>query len=526
MDTLPEQFAAAPKTVRPRKPKPVHYPVIGVADGQAITEDGEVPTIHELTNRLPTMPATMLVANMAARLLADLDHAYATTTTGWQYRVSNNEREITTPTGERFATRVTIAVSYFGWKNRAFHKLLDPVTMYGRSLDVIAPGDQPRAQRLLQWGIQLRDFCYQQGIDPRPTIGAMARQLLTDPRFYPEPRRKVPMATNATAREHLPGNHYRVFVDLKDQEYTGLYLDQTSAHHYHAMHTDMPHSDHLYAYGRFVDLAEICFTRLPERFYGLYCLDLEWQHGAKYSWLPYPENGKLEKQFVYSNELPHLQDMGYRVTGIRAAWGSPFKDDGIKRYAKWARETVAQHENPKWLKLLLLSAYGTLATAPRAAEFVFKDAKRGTPISLPTGGRPLPGLQTKGSKKLEPGICNVLQRGMIEAATRSESIGYAQTLDAQGYRVLAIYADAVIIQDDGANTLPLIPEPWRLKTRLNHLQFLNSQAFIAGEMARLPGYSGGVRQKTLRAHAPRLTPNVAAIMETEENAEALLRPTH
>jgi hypothetical protein len=107
-------------------------------------------------------------------------------------------------------------------------------------------------------------------------------------------------------------------------------------------------------------------------------------------------------------------------------------------------------------------------------------------------------------QKLEPGIVNVIQRGMIEAATRSESIALAQYLEHKGQRILAIYADAVIIEQDDDRPLPLLFDPWEVKRTLNHYQPINTQAFTSDSMTRLPGVSQELRQ--YRQHAPGYAP--------------------
>ena len=152
MSILDDLLKPPAKTVKPRVRTYQPLPVVAIADGEIITENGELLTQDQLIQRLPTMPPTLFVAVMAARFLSELDRQYSQTTVGWQYRITNNERNVSTPEGQLIATRITVAISYFGWKNRNYHKLIDPVTMYGHSLDRIWPGDGSRASRLLQWG--------------------------------------------------------------------------------------------------------------------------------------------------------------------------------------------------------------------------------------------------------------------------------------------------------------------------------------------------------------------------------------
>lgn len=465
-----------------------------------LSEAGELEHVNELTFTLPSLPSTLFAVQSAADLVAELDKVLSDNPR-WQWRASTHERDIVNPEGVRVAARVSTVVHYFGFKGGNFHKIIDPVVMYGKKLDEVWPGDAEITQ-LLDWAKALRDFCDKNGMDVRPTLGGMSAQFLTDRRFYPKRRRKVPATTNQRARDELPGNHYLLTVyPTPHREFTGLYLDQHRAHHYHARTTPLPDSNQLYAYGRFIDLAEITFENTWPDFHGLYCLDL--QSPGKYRrshWLH-----KLERAFVFSNELQHLVDMGYIVNGVYAAWGSFKRDTGLAKYARWASKQLDHYGDRPWLKPLLLATYGTLATKPRYGEAVFKLAKDGELVTLPTGRHSLTGHYVKASRKLEPRIANVLHRGMIEAATRSESVGYAQHLTTLGHRVLSIYADAVIIEEDCEKPGPPIIEPWRLKTTLNHLQFINQQAFLSGEMTKLPGVSRELmayRQHTTPGHSP------------------------
>ena len=518
MDTDRDQtFAAAPRIVKPRRSTHARLPVVAIHDHETLMEDGTFGTLEELVAALPTMPATLFVKYNAADFVAALDLTYRKTYPSWQWHASERERAITDHEGRRVASRVTVAIHFFGFKNRNYHKIIDPVTLHARSLDEIQPGPEPKIVRLLQWAILLRDFCDENGLQVRPTAGGIAAQFLTDKRFYPNARRKVPHRTNDTVREEMPGNFYHLTVRPgPEREYTAWYLDQRRAHHHHAQALALPASDGLYAHGHFYDCAEIAFTNTWDDFCGLYCLDLTVPHDRPpnrimQAWLRhFPQESLLEKRYVYSNELPLLRNMGYTVHGVRAAWGSHRRDTGLSHYAEWACSQLDRYEDAPWLKPLLLSAYGTLATRPKIAEAIWRTARKGEPITLAVGKNKLHGMVTRGRFPLEPRIANVLHRGMIEAATRAESVSYAIHLKLRGYKVLCIYADAVIVEvDDDHDDLPLIIDPWRLKNTLHHLQFINTQSFQSGEMTRLPGVPGGSRdalrhRQATPGHAPRV----------------------
>ena len=506
--------ALPPRTVKPRTRTYKRLPIIAVSGEDTLDENGQTGTVKDLIATLPRASSTLFVCVGAADFVTRLNSVYVLKTPGtWQRRTSQLERDLCPPSGIMRATRISTVVHYFGWKHGNYHKIIDPVVMYGKGLNDIWPEEVTVVDdqhwrtlvKLLKWGIALRDFCDANQMEVRPTTGGISSQFLTDRRFYPRARRKVPAKINQRARESLPGNHYMLNVHPDpSNNFTAHYLDQHRAHHYHARTTRLPSSNHSYAYGRFSDLGGIAFKRTERAFTGLYCLSLSPPaHRSPFDWI---DSRSLDKVFVYSNELQHLLDMGYRVKGVIAAWGSVIQDDGLGRFACWADQQLDSYTDAAWIKPLLLSTYGVLAIRPKYAESVFRLAKSGKPVETPTGRRKLTGLLVKGTRKLEPRTANVLQRGMIEAGCRSESIGLAQQLEFQGHRVLSIYADAVIVEVDDDNPLPTLTEPWRLKRTLNHLQFVNQQAFISDGMTKLPGVSREAvpYKQVAPGHAPRI----------------------
>lgn len=495
---MSDELPPPPRVVRPRNRKYARLPVIALSGSEWLDEEGRSGPIEDVISNLAAYSSTLFVKLAASDFIAELDELYRREYPDtWQFEISTHERGIISPNGVKVAARVTVPVKRFGFKTGNYHKIIDPVVMYGQKLK---SGDDIHS--LLEWGVTLRDFCHENMMDVRPTIGAISAQFLTDRRFYPDARRKVPRKINDRAREHQPGNHYVLTVQPSPKrEFTALYIDQTRAHHYHARTVELPASNSLYAHGRFIDLAEIVFDDVDDGFYGLYCLDLDVPTtGRRSQWITHGE-----RQFVYSNEVPHLRDMGYNIRGVRAAWGSYERDEGLPRYATWAESQLDRYQNASWLKPLLLATYGMLAARATDRTSIWRLVSKGEDVTVPTGRRTLAGKLIRAPHKLEPRVANVLHRGMIEAATRSESVGLAQWLTHKGFYVLSIYADAVIIRDDEDKQLPALPEPWRIQQKLNHLQFINQQAFISGEMTKLPGVSQELRAfaRNSTGHAPR-----------------------
>lgn len=492
-------FDPPPRMVKPRKRVYQYRPVIAINKGRYLREDGSTGDASIFKDTLYGIQPTLFVCQNSADWVADLDSYFESWGDTWQWRASTKERDMVRPGGIRLGGRMSTVIHYFGFKSvdrkghSLYHKVIDPIAMYGRELNKVWPEGGSVIERLLAWGVAIRDFCDDNDIEVRPTIGSMGAQFLTDERFYPEARRKVPAKINARVREELPGNHYQLFTEpTPDSDFSAWYLDQSGAHHYHAQIESLPDANTLHAFGNFLRLDSIAFQKITPNFYGLYCLEIEapkWKYQRRLTWLP-----KDGKQFVFSNEIPYLVNTGYKIHGVYAAWGSLHKDEGIPRYGKWASQYLAEAKTKGdvgWLKPILLSTYGVLATRPQYGEAVFKQARKGERVTVLTGRNKLSGTAVKRSMKLEPGVANVLHRGMIEAATRVESISFAQWLLYQNFTILSIYADAVIVLDEGERDLPeLIPEPWRLQTKLNHLQFVNQQAFISGELTKLPGMPG------------------------------------
>jgi len=514
------------RTIKPRVRQYHRHPVVVVEQhtDQVLYEDGTMTTVRELIDVMPTMEPTVFVARNGIGLLKLLSTFYILRyNEEWQWRISKHEREVFKADGTLLATHQSEVVQSIGWKPSGnargsrgnYHKILDPAVMYDRRFDEVFPGDAPLIGRLMMWGTALRDFCDANDMDVRPTNGGISAQFLRDKRFYPNPRRKVPAATNERVREYLPGNYYHLtVVPSLDRSYTIQEYDQRRAHHYHAEHTVLPNANNLYAHGRFIDLAKCVFNRVPDNFYGLCCVDLIREPRASHNIRAFRWRiPVMEKAFVFTNEIPHLEDMGYRISGVRALWGSREKDTGLGKYAQWAQQQLDDYNDAKWIKPILLGTYGVLATKPKHNESVFRLATGGTPISISVGNMgkrsSLVGLQTKSRHKLEPGIANVLHRAMIEAATRSESVGFAQQLNADGYRVIHIYADAVMVQLDEDQAPPLLPEPWRLKRTRTHYTPINKQAFTSDQGSKLPGVSREIKQYALSGPAPNVITHTA-----------------
>lgn len=529
----------ADKIVRPRTlaahPFLPVYAVDQTAE-QAITERGEVLSLSAFYAVISRSPGSIIACHQAGRLLHRLDKRFESDPC-WQFKVVPVRRELYTAPARPGIEPVinSTVVAFCGFRDRhrkanRYHYPLDPLTFHGKTINELYGEDdtRPPLYKLLDWAISLRNFCALQGVRVRPTAGGVAAALLRDPRWHREARRKVPRATNARAREYLPGNYYELRT-REDQEHSlAVHIDQQGAHHYHAARIQFPHADNLYARGYFETLHDDPWkpwrsgSRLQSmlrRDHGLFYGRIECPHFHPGSFpLPFMTPGSSLAAF-YSNELPYMESMGVRVRYLIAAWTSDQVDRTLNDYASWAttqtRET--RQSNPRdlvWLKPTLLSTYGILASRPKTIEFGFKRATGGVPTQYPVGSGYIEALGFRTTRELEPSFANVIHRGMIEAATRSESLQMATEMTRDGHAVLSVYADAIFMEADTA--LPLLPPPWLYKGEVNRLRFINSTSFTSAQLTRLPGVAR--RDEVMRAsrgvqHFPSRTVGVAPARE-------------
>lgn len=508
-----------PRVVKPRKPYDLDLPIIAVTSEEIFIEStGELLSRELLAPTLEHHASALIVCSNPERLLTEV-HRELSHHPLWQFRLSPLLRERMGQRGE-IETRQELIVNFFGFKRPNHHKgsqgryfyPLAPSQYCRRSTRDLIPGDMPFWQALLTWAEGVRVFCQAHKLRATPTAGGVAAQLLRHPDFYPADRRKAPTATNEKTRPHLPGNHYELRAEL-DRIYGGaLYIDQADAHHFAAESIALPHADDLYAQGRFHQLDGEPWLR-PERpgwdsvlsSHGLFhaCLEVP-PIVANGRYIPPALHtpGPAQRRYVFSNELPELLALGARIRWISAAWTSHQADEGIRKYAEWAKREIQLWPDQKpWLKPTLLASYGILAAKPRRLTLAFWQATGGEEETWPVASDQVDVKVTRTKRAMQSPIANVIQRGMIEAETRRRSLSLARLLEEKhGREVLSVYADAVIVRDRKGDPpgLPLLPEPWRVKDRLSMLRFYSPQAFVSDQIRRLPGVSSDILKASQR----------------------------
>lgn len=519
-----------PRTVKPRAITPVQFlPIIAIHAGTALVErTGEIHSVHDAARELflGEPPSLVIVAD-AAGFVADLELVFASHP-DWQYKVTPMRQEIFTHSARDIRPPVIVdtIVNYFGFRNpvpkkpgKWFHPI-DPYIFTRLGARKYLTNAPDRLRAYMEWGRDVRAFCQAQNLRLTTTGGGLAGQLLRDPRFYPQARRKVPKQTNAQAREHLPGNHYRLYTPELVPIPVATYLDMKSAHHNVAASLIFPHADRLQRRGDWesTDATDSTvptgattwgpgsdgYESLTRHSHGLLRVRLRSPEIPPTIFPPpYMESPGLRTAFIYTNEIPYILSLGGSIEGVDAAWTAFARDEGLNRYAAWALSELATMDDGRkqWAKPVLLSAYGVLAAKPREMEMGFRQAKGGEFRTLPAGMRTIDAYMKKLGTRETPTM-NVIQRGMIEAQTRIEALTMAGDLARQGHRVLSIYADAVIIEPTGG-AIPLLPAPWVIEGQLHNLRFLNATSFESNELRKLPGVpfdmAGRATARTARA---------------------------
>lgn len=521
MAALPDCPRRAPdRTVKPRKARYIHRPIIAVDRNHVMLEDGELFPFADLPKIIATQPSSIIVAINMGMVVRFLDNELRDDPS-WQFRAVPTQHTTWGTVGKRKIHTKECIVTYFGFRGANkrkghYHYPLSPQSFLQKTLKDIYPGNEPNIIRLMEWGKDVRRFLEKHSLNLSPTSGGVAAQFLKDKKFYPEARRKVPKKTNEFARRQLPGNYYELF-HAKDNyhRFKATYLDQNAAHHSAAAKIEFPDANTLYRRGRYSTLDDQSYARagtpkferlIKEK--GLFYLAYEAPRFGKNDFpLPQLDSNRhgYGRGYFYSNELPYLASLKVRIRHIIACWTSPDIDQGLNKFAEWAKDEIKQAEpkSRKWLKPTLLSTYGVLAAKPKVMESGYRDCKNGIDNQYPLGSGFID-VQSKSCKKpREPNFANVIHRGMIEAQTRIESLSMAKQLAHEGHTILAIYADSVFVT--AGKDLPLLPSLWKIEQHLTHLQFQDATHFSSLEISKQPGIPHDFRKRA-RHLPPRPSP--------------------
>lgn len=429
-------------------------------------------------------------------------HKYFKTDPEWNARFTVNQSEMFHRDGEVRPPKVRnvkdIRISLFGFRDKKrqtkyFHTItpldfMDDFREYGDP-------DWPEYIRLYQWAGSVRQWMRKHKLKMSPTRGGLSAQLLRDPKFYPDARRKVPKETNENARPAMPGNFYAMREESIDKLYHAVYvIDQQNAHHYAAETVDLPNANDLFARGRFAMQADKPYARERRVTFenligelGLFRCRVYVPKGLSGMIPPWAQHHGLHSVYLYSNELELAKSLGIEIRYVSYAWTAREIDKGLRRYAQWAQRQVKEYpEYKRWLKPTLLSGYGILGARPRHIEVAHYRSDKGERHRYLLGPTPVTMKRMKTKRKIQPVVANTVHRGMIEAETRRLSIELARRMELEGHTVIAIHADGLLVKDEGQQ-LPLLPPPWRVKDRLTGFQAIDDVSYRSDTVCILPG---------------------------------------
>jgi hypothetical protein len=428
---------------------------------------------------------------------------------------------------------VKAAFTTYKWQKDRAGIILDPVAFCGEpAADVIGatPDDTPEATlyQLALWARSVIAWCRSAGFDLRPGRGGIAAQALTDARWWDERRRKVPRFFNDAARDQLPGNMYQQFSNARHKN--AIEIDQRGAHHQAAARIAFTDCNTMMGIGWITKpTSDRVFCKPTDPKWndllsrpGLFWLRVRVDRPASDAHPPrLPQLAEEGERTigVWSVELSELDAPGVHVLYCVAAIVSDPRRSakpGLNGFAAWAQDELerADARTTRWLKPMLLAVYGALAQSARpVGRFSSEPTPASSPAVVIIGGQPIKANVSRSTRAAEPRYVNVVDRGMIEAETRMESLRMARALwelhDRSQAELVAIYADAVLVAaptgerggewaGDSKEHMAWarahdIRSRWRARPRSN-LQMLNSNSYASDEVTKRPGIPKGKRQ--------------------------------
>ena len=503
-------FLEPPKTVHPSTVKHTRLPIIIATTHAVLVErtgllyerkDDEPRGV--LRDLILEEPPSLWAVHKSLALLGEMDELLRNHPR-WQWRTSSIDRELWTAASIAGQARIfkhLEVVSYFGLRqdgNRKshWHYMLDPIVFSGQAVTELMPNRTHLIDALSKWSHVIESLAYNKRLRITPTKGGMIAAMLRHPSIYPESRRRVPHFINTVARAALPGNHYDYKLPFNEIVSHAICLDQENAHHNAALHLEFPDANSLFAHGAAAHIPDKADSGIEWHYNRGQDVAKRWSNEllkrpglfyVRIAFLPHRQKGffppwakqafdapSLETTaFLYSNELPFLKQLGGKVEQVIACWVSDEPEQpntGIKAYANWALDYLRDNNQDKAaIKPVLLSLYGILGARPVELRFSYakSKSKRALKRTIKTNGAWSLHGNTLVPRSFTSPIANVIQRGMIEAEVRQQTIRFANHLLSTGLDVLGLHADAIYLRNAD---LPLLDHPWRNKfgTLRNH----------------------------------------------------------
>lgn len=385
---------------------------------------------------------------------------------------------------------------------------------------------------LLEFGQIAADFCAEMGIPLMASAGSTAARLLRLRKYYPEARRRVPRATNENARPALRGHPYKLYVEPM-RPVTAIEFDQSSAHPNAAATIPLPHANGLYAGFNFTQTKRDILDKPSMLWRGSRRFDREISRPGLFLLRLYgrnPENAFCPPEwqirgpfddFVTSNEIEWLGELGIGIDGIIARWTSPIADEGIKAYAEdaLAFSNARSGFDRAVVKATFLAGLGVLGAKPHAIKVLRgHEITGGETVTIRTKQGPLACHRKEMSRSYQLSIANLIQRAMIEREAAKRSWQFLSRLCEQGWSPVCLYADSVFaMPPDGQQTLIDTPTPWRQKAIHTNLQFRTATHFVSDQAVKMPGISSE-RERARGLMGARLTAAGSGTMSGTVNA--------
>jgi hypothetical protein len=537
----PESGVLPARTVLPRERGYKHLPLAAVHDDNAFvdTDTGEVHRHfyvmdeagvehYDVCEYVRTTDPTVFVVTDPSRFLGMLNDRFGALK-AWRYTLTRSVREV------KGCGVSTVKLHTFGFRDEgkrkhALHQCWSPQAISPTPFHKFIDTGEVTHATLLLWAMDVRAWAESNNLTLRNAFAGYAAQLLRDARFYAEPRRRVPRATNERARPSLPGNLIQLYVEPGPQSYDVTGIDQRSAHHRVVQSTALPDANTLFARGYFgnpenaprywSERDSVTYRRTVAQ-PGLLYVGMHSRHTGKNEFrLPVQDYNGFAKVFVYTNTVGFLEATGSRIEGIYAAWTSATDDTGLARYGEWAQAEIesAPAHRKRWLKPLLHSTYGLLAARPRPLEVGHSRGRADRRTHFLFGPRAFEVSLYK-LPDWQPIIANLIQRGVIEAETQVRTLRMAQELTLLGCRVLHVHTDGIHVEGQ----IPLLPDDWAI-VELTNVTYIDRVSWVARERECLPGRDERARREVVK-HVSDLHGIVAELCETGRLSRSTQPPT-
>lgn len=369
------------------------------------------------------------------------------------------------------------------------------------------------------------DMCDSRGVKFRATRGSLASSFLKKSPKWEKSRRSALPFINQHARKYLPGNFYSVSNRIKRQYIKGeepdllniiphVYtVDQSSAHHNIGLQIKLPHPESIRARGYWKTAlrGKPKFWCHPYSFIGeqivkgelvgLHLAQIRVAHTGptvKHLLPPFAQKAGGYLVWIWTPDIRIINlTPQILIESFYCSMSGTQDDEVLKEYAEWAlAEIERDKEKAKYKKPTLLSAWGMLGfdiiEKPILRYYSGTDKKNATKVYIPVAGV-VDEIRINMPKGIEPSVVNVVNRGLIEAETRTRTLEYAIELHRLGYHVAQVYADSLNVATD---SLPFIKEGWRISDSLTNVWIPESRtnAYLSDTTCKLPGVMEGTEE--------------------------------